>query len=152
MLKWRLTGRIIPRIPERCTFKDGGMGLRKSKFLRLWASMVCTAFLSACGNSGVNAPTATPARELSAPTLQPSPTVDIKPSGELYEESDVNPGQLNATAASLPSGSSLPPLVVGTPNVGGHRSVQILLEDGTQVTGDLYQRGISRVPGILLLA
>ena len=30
--------------------------------------------------------------------------------------------------------------------------MHIILEDGIQLNGDLYQRGISRVPGILMIA
>lgn len=108
-------------------------------------------FLSDCGPAG-SEPTPRPTQVLSAPTLAASPTIHIQTSGELYGESDVNPGQLEPTAASLPSGASLPPLVMGTPGAAGIQKVQIVLEDGTLLIGDLYERGISRVPGVLLIA
>jgi hypothetical protein len=111
--------------------------------------------LSACG-AAPDAPTITPTFILSAPTLAPSPTVEILRSDQLYGDA-VDPntgsfGQNDLTAAALPSGGSLPPIIGATQEATGIQSVEILMADGARLTGDLYERGMNRVPGVLLVA
>ncbi len=93
-----------------------------------------------------------PTFELSAPTLAASPTVRILTSEELYSE-DNTQGQNSPTAAALPSGGGLPPLSFGerTP-LGVSAPVQIVLDDGVLVEGELYSSGQERLAGVLLLA
>lgn len=117
------------------------------KYLLLLA--ICCA-LVACDNI---APTPTPARPLSGPTLEPSPTVlpllqGQEPTQLLYV------GQNDPTAAALPRDSELPPLAAGTIVPGQTRQpIQVTAPDGTQLTGDLYVSPTGIVsPGILLLA
>ena len=106
--------------------------------------------LAACDNE---APTPTPAREMSAPTLQASPTVlpfmqAQEPTQLLYS------GQNDPTAAALPRDSELPPLDAGTRSPGETRQpIQVTAPDGVQLTGDLYASPVGLAsPGILLLA
>ncbi len=108
---------------------------------------VCT--LSACDNV---LPTPTPTRALSAPTLAASPAFfPVMPEGEPTQLR--NAGQSDPTAAALPSGAELPPLLVGTPIFGADfQSVQITAPDSV-IDGDLYPNADNvRVPGVLLLA
>lgn len=101
--------------------------------------------------------TATPTRSLSAPTLAPSPTVDIRNSDELYGP-DGSDGQNDPTAAALPSGGGLPPLAIGTQAPGGAQRVTITLTDGRLLVAELYEPALDlsasaglRVPGVLLV-
>lgn len=108
------------------------------------------AVLAACDNPPVPI---TPSYALSAPTLQPS--------AEFFPEVQTSiptaqrlMGQNNPTAASMPSGGEMPPLAVGTSEVGSLRqAVQVTAGDGTQMNGDLYM-ALSDVPapGVLMLA
>lgn len=106
-------------------------------------------FTGCSGSDSV--PTVTPTVALSAPTLAPSPTVKVLTSDELYGDTSIG-GQNNPVAAALPSGGELPPLFFGTIEPAGTQTVQIVLADGSLVTGDLYAEGDFRVPGVLLLA
>ena len=94
-------------------------------------------------------PTAT--RRFSAPTLAPSPEVVIQNSDEIY--GDITDGQSNPTAAALPVDAALPPLQSGITSDSGARPIQIFLENGIAVTGDLYQQSASehRSAGVLIL-
>jgi len=97
-------------------------------------------------------PTLTPTRDLSAPTLAPSPTVNILNSQELYGDS-IADGQNNPTAAALPNTGALPPFAAGTHEPGGSATVQIVLQNGEIVVGDLYEtsNALHRSPGVLLI-
>lgn len=110
--------------------------------------------LAGCAN--VNAPTPTPARALSAPTLEASPTVQLRTSEQLYgEAADANTGGLgqnDLTSAAIPSGGSLPPAIGPTRAADGVFGVEVVMSDGARLTGDLYERGLDRVPGVLLVA
>src|SRR2546423_1619074 len=81
------------------------------------------------------APTLTPTHPLSAPTLQPSPTIlPLMPA-----QQPVYLGQNDPTAASLPRDSELPPYAAGTIAPGQTRQpIQVTAPDGTQLNGDLY--------------
>ncbi|MGB1288547.1 MAG: hypothetical protein ACPG7F_18575, partial [Aggregatilineales bacterium] len=92
--------------------------------------------LTGCDALNQAAPTATPI--LSAATLAASPTVQIRNSDELYN--NVIVGQNEPTAAAMPSNGILPPEVVATKEAGGAKVVEILLEDGTRLVADLYER------------
>jgi hypothetical protein len=62
-------------------------------------------------------------------------------------------GQSDPTAAALPVDAALPPLHSGGINESGAVSVQIVLEDGQLILGDLYENPDGgRVGGVLLLA
>ena len=63
-------------------------------------------------------------------------------------------GQNNPTAASMPSGGEMPPLAIGTIEVGNPRqAIQVTAGDGTQMNGDLYMAfSDTPAPGLLMLA
>lgn len=106
--------------------------------------------LAACDNA---VPTPTPTREISAPTLQASPTV--LPLMQAQEPTQLLfSGQNDPTAAALPRDSELPPLDAGTRVPGESRQpIQVTAPDGVQLIGDLYASPVQPAPpGILLLA
>ena len=116
---------------------------------KLLSALLLFAF-AACDNI---APTPTPTRPLSGPTLEASPTVlplvqAQEPTQLLYV------GQNDPTAAALPRDSELPPLAAGTIAPGQTRQpIQITAPDGTQLQGDLYVSPTGDLsPGILMLA
>lgn len=98
------------------------------------------------------APTPTTTREFSAPTLAPTATVAIRTSNELYSD-PITDGQSNPTAAALPVDAGLPPLPLGTLAADGAQIVEVVLADGSQLSGELYTRddGI-RSPAVLLFS
>lgn len=97
-------------------------------------------------------PTPTPTRHLSAPTIVPSPTVQILSSDQIYNVESFD-GQNNLTAAALPNEGGLPPFIVQTQESGNAQPAQIVLETGQIVLADLYEHRSTenRVPGILLI-
>lgn len=118
--------------------------------------------IAGCDSLSVEPPTLTPTRAFSAPTLQPSPVV----SGALptdVADTFGNPGQNSIIAAGLPANSALPPLPQEPVNAtGGFYTVQLTLEDNTQLTGDMFvsspvqseRGGVSltpRLPGLVLV-
>jgi hypothetical protein len=96
------------------------------------------ALLAGCSD-GLSAATRAPTYALSAPTLAPTsvfipaaPTSDAEAIGEI--------GVNDLTAASVPSGGALPPLVSSTNALGDPRQVvSITAGDGTQIPAELYQ-------------
>jgi hypothetical protein len=97
---------------------------------------------------------ATPTRNLSAPTLAPTATTFIRNSDELYGDTQFgDDGQNNLTAAALPNSGALPPLQSGTREPGGSESVQLILNNGQSLLGDMYEQinPERRVPGILII-
>lgn len=108
--------------------------------------------LAACDSA---APTSTPSRILSGPTLAASPTVAILTSEELYGTSVAfgGDGQNNSTSAPLPSRGGLPPIIRATAINDLPAQIEIFLEDQTSVLGDLYSTGdaLLRGPGLLLI-
>jgi hypothetical protein len=105
---------------------------------------------AACDNI---APTLTPTRPISAPTLQASPTVlPFVPSDEPTRLLYV--GQNDPTAAALPRDSELPPLAAGTVVPGEtHQPIVVTAPDGVQLSGDLYISPTQDLsPGILMLS
>lgn len=116
---------------------------------KLLAVLLLLAF-AACDNI---APTPTPTRPLSAPTLEASPT--ILPLMQAQEPTQLlYAGQNDPTAAALPRDSELPPLAAGTIVPGQTRQpIQVTAPDGTQLSGDLYVSPTQTLsPGILMLA
>ncbi|MEO8394073.1 MAG: hypothetical protein ABI700_13875 [Chloroflexota bacterium] len=106
--------------------------------------------IAACDNVP---PSPTPARVLSGPTLEPSPTIlpfmqAQEPTQLLYQ------GQNDPTAAALPRDSELPPLAAGTMVPGQtHQPITVTAPDGTQLIGDLYVSPTQALsPGILMIA
>jgi hypothetical protein len=114
----------------------------------LWVGLLVMLALVACAPEATRQPT--PTRQLSAPTIAPSPTFGIRTSDELYGDT-ITDGQSNPTVAALPVDAGLPPLSAGTLAPDGGEMVQVVLENGTQLQGELYPT-ILRRPGILLLA
>lgn len=117
--------------------------------MRQLFAVLCLIAFAACDNI---APTLTPTRPISAPTLQASPTVlPFVPSDEPTQLLYV--GQNDPTAAALPRDSELPPLLSGTLAPGESRQpIQVTAPDGTQLTGDLYVSPTQDLsPGILML-
>ncbi len=119
--------------------------------MRYLAALFCLVLFAACDNV---APTLTPTRPLSAPTLEASATIlplmsAQQPTQYMYA------GQNDPTAASLPRDSELPPLAAGTLAPGEtHQPIALTAPDGDQLLGDLYASRQTDViaPGILLLA
>ncbi len=107
--------------------------------------------ISGC-NALPQAPTLTPTRSISAPTLAASPTARILSSGALYGD-NIRNGQNNLTAAALPNEASMPPLHA-TQDAGRPDTAQIVLENGDVLLADIYAaqtESSERVPGVLLL-
>ncbi len=126
---------MTPRAP-RSTYRSVVLG-------------VLAIIFAACDNI---APTLTPTRPISAPTLEASPTIlPLVPSEEPTRLLYV--GQNDPTAAALPRDSELPPLAAGTVAPGEtHQPIQITAPDGTQLSGDLYVSPTQDLsPGILML-
>jgi hypothetical protein len=119
---------------------------------KLTCTMLILFALAGCSTTSVT-PTAT--RNYSAPTLAPTAEIAIRDSQELY--GDTTPfgevGQNSFEAAELPRGAALPPLSSGTREPGGAATVQLLLDSGEVVIGDLYEQIApeNRVPGILII-
>ncbi len=122
----------------------------RNSVMRQLFAVLCLFAFAACDNI---APTLTPTRPISAPTLQASPTIlPFVPAQEPTQLEYV--GQNDPTAASLPRDSELPPLAAGTLAPGETRqSIQVTAPDGTQLSGDLYLSPTQDPsPGILMLA
>jgi hypothetical protein len=120
--------------------------MKESKF---WC-LCLVLLLAACDNPPVQI---TPSYELSGPTLEPS--AEFFPEVQTSEPTQQQfLGQNNPTAASMPSGGEMPPLVVGTIDVSSPRQpIQLTAGDGTQMNGDLYMAsGEVAAPGVLMLA
>jgi hypothetical protein len=119
----------------------------KSRYFFLFS---LTILVAACDNPPVPI---TPSYALSGPTLEPSAEFFPAVQTSVPTEQQVV-GQNNPTAASLPSGGEMPPLAVGTVEVGNPRqSVQVTAGDGTQMIGDLYMAfSDTPAPGLLMLA
>lgn len=106
--------------------------------------------LAACTDGAV-----TPAQgyTLSAPTLAPSPIVDVLALTP-EAQSTLVVGQNAPTYAALPSGGELPLLPVGTLDPGAVSvSIQVTGADGTLLNGDLYTHvnDDTRYPAALLV-
>jgi|GEM_PF-807094 len=114
--------------------------------------LLLIVLLAACDSA---APTSTPGRIFSGPTLAASPTIAILTSEELYGTSVAfgGDGQNNSTAAPLPSRGGLPPIMRATAVGDLPAQIEIFLEDQTSVLGDLYSTGdaLLRGPGLLLI-
>jgi hypothetical protein len=108
--------------------------------------------LAACNFVESSLPsTATPTRALSGPTLAPSPTVLILPVDQL--DSSFTSGQNDPTVAAMPNDAALPPLPVGTkPPDSSSQMVDFPADDGTLLVGELYESGIDRLPGVLIVS
>ena len=104
--------------------------------------------LSACVLPNQNAETPTPTRGLSAPTLAVSPSPVIRTSDELYPTDDgIFVGQTNPTQAALPVDSEPVPIQpVEQDNI-----IDIVLEDGNVLQGEIFQDGDTRQAGILIV-
>jgi hypothetical protein len=112
-------------------------------------ALLLTIILAACDNA---APTLTPTRVLSAPTLEASATV-LPLMQEREPTLSVNAGQNDPTAAALPRDSELPPLESTLVPGETRQSIAITAPDGTQMQGDLYASATGeRSPAILMLA
>ncbi|MCS6834839.1 MAG: hypothetical protein NZ750_02335 [Anaerolineae bacterium] len=109
-----------------------------------WLSLL---LLAAC--SAPPAPTALPTRQLSAPTLAPSPVIPILSSEQLYSAT-LSAGRNNPTAAALPNNAPLPPWASAA-NAEGVQTVAVTLSAVLSVQGDLYAPPGQRLPGVVLL-
>ncbi len=117
------------------------------------ACCLCGLLFFVAGCTG-EANTPTPTRNFSAPTMEPSPNpFAMGPPTEAPPDSSNGIGQNDPTAAALPNrdGGALPPLPVGT-MTGPRQTVRLTAEDGTLLSGMLYQQEAERQPGVLLLA
>ena len=116
-------------------------------FLLVWMLTACGALPQA------EPPTAT--RNFSAATLAPTPETVIRDSQQLY--GDTTPfgggGQNSVEAAGLPSGAAMPPLSSGTREPGGAETVQLILDSGAILQGDLYEQleAEHSAPGVLII-
>ncbi|TVR19883.1 MAG: hypothetical protein EA396_11975 [Anaerolineaceae bacterium] len=123
-----------------------------------WLLLVMIAALTACSGVLFDDPP-TPTWEMTGPTLAPTvapiQSFPTNPADNILSA----PGQNDPTAAALPPGSSLPPVIVG--DVGsGVRSVRVTLSGGRHAIGYLYENPPleiegrivpARYPGVLLL-
>lgn len=114
---------------------------------RIILGVVLLLCLAACDPE---IPTLEPTRTLTGPTIAPSADPFIFGPPTEYAGDYELTGQIEATAAALPAGGMLPPVPVGTANVQGAEPVQITVAEDLFLTGELYQTGIERLPGLLL--
>lgn len=113
--------------------------------------LVWVCLLSACNPSNA-APTPRATRSASSATLQPSATVEILSSDQLYAN-ETPSGANNLVSANLPSGQYQPPIALGTSSLAGVQPIEMVLADGTRLMASLYEvESLTRVPGVLLLA
>lgn len=128
---------------------------------RLPAARVVLAAALACTAACDTAPpaTATPILATQPATLAATPV--FNPAAPQSEPTQFSArGQNDADAASVPSGSGLPPLILTAPSGGliGQQMalVQVTADDGTALMGDFYSVPLGendqRAPGVLLLA
>jgi hypothetical protein len=112
--------------------------------LSIW---MLALLLAACDGEP---PSPTPTRALSGPTLEASPQPFLGPPTEAPPDIESGIGQNDPTAAALPGGAALPPMLIGTPG-SGRQGIEITADDGTLLYGDLLQNTEIRMPGALLL-
>jgi hypothetical protein len=113
-------------------------------------SLLLMALLAACEDASV---TPVQGYTLSAPTLAPSPIVDVLALTP-DSQSTLVVGQNAPTYAALPSGGELPLLPVGTPNPNAASvPIQVTGADGALLNGDLYTHinDDTRYPAALLI-
>ncbi|MGJ3240208.1 MAG: hypothetical protein ACFE0Q_15985 [Anaerolineae bacterium] len=131
------------------------MNLRKlySWTTRAMLFIVLALSLIACNVVLPQVPTPTPTRQFTGATQVPTAPVIIQNSEELYGD-NIADGQSNATAASLPVDSALPPLQSGNLSETGAQAIQIFLADGASVTGTLHEplERAGRVAGVLIVS
>ena len=104
--------------------------------------------LAACNT--LDAPTLTPTHGLTGPTIAPSPQIFTGPPTEGIPSQAGSIGQSDPTAAALPNQGALPPNALDAPEFG-HQLIEVIAQDGSLLSGELYQRAETRQPGILLL-
>ncbi len=114
------------------------------------ASLLLLALLTACEDAAV---TPVQGYTLSAPTLAPSPIVDVL---ALTPAAQTTPilGQNAPTYAALPSGGELPLLPVGTADASAASvPIQVTAADGVLLYGDIYGHinDDTRYPAALLV-
>ncbi len=95
-------------------------------------------------------PTLEPTRTLTGPTIAPSADPFIFGPPTEYAGESASMGQVEATAAALPSGGMLPPVPVGPSSFEGAEQVQIVVAEDFFLTGERHQTGTERLPGLLL--
>ncbi len=128
---------------------QGHKGAKAQRKLKNYSVSLCLCvsaliFITACEPIF---PTSTPTSTLSAPPLAPSATIEFRSSDDLQSVG----GQNEPTSAASVRDHALPPVAVGTPEISGIQSVQIFAEDGATLSGDLYQSGMERLPGLLIV-
>jgi hypothetical protein len=117
--------------------------------------LAAAAFVLALALAGCEDAAVTPVQgyTLSAPTLAPSPIVDVLALTP-ESQSTLVVGQNAPTYAGLPSGGELPLLPVGTSNPGAASvPIQVTGADGALLDGDLYTHinDDTRYPAALLI-
>lgn len=120
--------------------------------MRRWPSLFAAGLLLAgCADADV---TPIQGYTLSAPTLEPSPVVDMQATLATAQPTLIV-GQNAPTYAALPSGGELPLLLVGTTDIGAASSpINVTAVDGVLLAGDLFAHfnDDSRYPAALLIA
>lgn len=122
----------------------------------IWLLVLASA-LAACSTLNPTPVTPTATRALSGPTLEASPTTDVRPLQVTMAEDDIigGVGQNIPEAAALVPDSALPPVPEGTPGlIAGSQRVALVMPDGVQLSGDLYEAVVpsgGRAPGVLLI-
>jgi hypothetical protein len=106
--------------------------------------------LAACESDNLIAPTLTPTRAISGPTIAPSPQIFTGPPTEGPPPQE-GIGFSDPTAAAQPNQGALPPRALDAAGSGG-QTIELPALDGALLTGTLYQTGTERQPGVLLLA
>ena len=119
----------------------------------LWRSalrltVVCASLILTLAACEAGAPESDTVPSPTAARPAPSPTAIIRSSGELYGDDARFGGRTAPRFASFPVDAALPP----APMPGAQGGVNVVLEDGTALRGQLHGIGLTRRPGILLLS
>ncbi|MCY3833729.1 MAG: hypothetical protein OXG85_11980 [Chloroflexi bacterium] len=120
-----------------------------SRFARGPLPVIVFAFtLALAGCDGTRAaPSETELSPTAAPTSVPSSTALARRSEALFTDQTRHSGKTSSSFASLPAGAVLPP----APSGASERAVTVLLDAGAVMRGELYRRGASAEPAILML-
>ncbi|MCY3780185.1 MAG: hypothetical protein OXG78_07750 [Chloroflexi bacterium] len=112
----------------------------------LCGAIFVVMLLASCRLTVGARPTAA-ARIAYAPRFDPTPTIHIVSSDELYGEDSRAVGETSPGLASFPVGAVLPP----APDADSEHGVTVLLDAATSIRGELYLADGPRNPGLLLL-
>ncbi len=134
------------RSPSEFTVWRHLLGMRPGSGRISACVLLTVALLAGCQLPALNQPTREPTVEV-ARRHNPTPTIQIVSSEELYGDDGRAVGETSRGLASFPAGAVLPPVATGL----SERGVKILLDATSSISGELYQTNGPRQPGVLLL-